>query len=901
MPVEGSEHGGLEARVARGVEWLVDASRRFAWTVTLAVLAATAGILVYTGENLGIHGDTESLFSPDLPFKQRERRYQEAFPVQYENIFIVVDATTPERAGEAASALAARLAASPEYFHDVYLPGGGEFFERHAFLYLDTEKLQDLADRLAEVQPYIAELARDGSLRGLASMMGRGARAVREGDIGGGQLTSIFDHMDQALRARLENRPYEVSWAEVLASTDFPGDARRRFLLAQPVLDHNDLQPAKGAILEVRRVATELGLGPASGVRVRITGDVALSYEEMEVVRGQAATSALGSIVLVALLLVHSLRSVRLFLATLLLLLVGLVWTAGFTTLAIGRLNLISASFAVIFIGLGVDFGVHLCLRYNELLTQMRSHAGALRGAARDVGSSIALAGTTTAIGFLAFVGTDFVGVAELGIISAGGLVISVLLTFTFLPALMSLRPRAADAPDRSLGGWSGERLSALPVRYPRGVRITALVLGIGAVLLLPQARFDNNPLNVRDPSSESVRTFNDLLETGGSSPWTLDAVAPDLPTAQKLALQLRALDVVERVVTVADYIPSDQDEKLDIIGDVNLFLAPQRGPDGAAAPASTDEQIAGLHGLEVEIGRLLAEGAPEELAPGAKRLRESLAVYVAKLGAGELPSSSLNQLEASMTGTLREQLRVLDAALTAGHVTLQNLPDALRERMIASDGRVRIQIFPREDVGDRKHLAAFVDGVREVAPDVAGSAAEILESGRTVVRSLRQALLGAVVAIIAVLLLMWRRIDDTALVMIPLFLAAALTVGTTVLLGIPFNFADVIVLPLLLGMGVDSGIHLIHRARTGGEHGGNILETSTARAVVYSNLTSIASFGTMGFASHMGLATLGQMLTLGVGYTMACNMIVLPALISLRSERRRTLDQDPQASIDEA
>ncbi len=899
--MSGSEHNGLEARVARGVEWLVDASRRFAWTVTLVVLAATAGILVYTGENLGIHGDTESLFSPDLPFKQRERRYQEAFPVQYENIFIVVDATTPERAGEVASALAARLAASPKFFHDVYLPGGGEFFERHAFLYLETEVLEDLADRLAEVQPYITELARDGSLRGLASMMGRGVRAVREKDIGGGQLTSIFEHMDHALRARLENRPYEVSWAEVLASADFPGDARRRFLLAQPVLDHNDLQPAKGAILEVRRVAKELRLGPESGVQVRITGDVALSYEEMEVVSGQAAMSALGSIVLVALLLVHSLRSVRLFLATLLLLLVGLVWTAGFTTLAIGHLNLISASFAVIFIGLGVDFGVHLCLRYNELLTLTRSHAGALRGAARDVGSSIALAGTTTAIGFLAFVGTDFVGVAELGIISAGGLVISVLLTFTFLPALMSLRPRRADAPDRSLAGWSGERLSALPVRYPRGVRITALALGVGAVLLLPQARFDNNPLNVRDPSSESVRTFNDLLETGGSSPWTLDTVAPDLPTAQATAERLRALDVVERVVTVADYIPSDQDEKLDIISDVNLFLAPQRGPDGAAAPVSSDEQIAALHDLEVETGRLLDEGAPKELAIVAKQLRESLSAYLVKLAAGELPSASLNQLEASMTGTLPEQLRILDAALNAGHVTLQNLPAALRERMVTSDGRVRIQIFPREDVGDPKHLAAFVDGVRAVAPDVAGSAAEILESGRTVVKSLQQALLGAVVAITAVLLLMWRRIDDTALVLIPLFLAAALTVGTTVLLGIPFNFADVIVLPLLLGMGVDSGIHLIHRARMAGEHAGNILETSTARAVVYSNLTSIASFGTMAFASHMGLATLGQMLTIGVTYTMACNMIVLPALISLRSERQRSLDQGPQASIDRA
>ncbi len=888
---ESPPHSWLEERVARGVAWLVGLSCRHAGSVTLGILAATAGILVYAGQNLGIHGDTESLFSPDLPFKQREHRYLEVFPAQNDNLFIVVDATTPERAGEAAAALAARMSAMPERFHDVYLPGGGEFFERHAFLYLKTEELEKLADQLAEVQPYVAELARDGSLRGLASMTARGVRAVREGDIGGERLASIFDHMDEAVRARLEGRHYELSWAEVFASTDFPGDPHRRFLLAQPVLERNDLQPGKRAILEIRRVAEELGLGPESGVSVRITGDVALSYEEMEVVRGQAASSAIGSIVLVALLLVHSLRSVRLFLATLLLLLVGLVWTAGFAAVAIGHLNLISSSFAVIFIGLGVDFGIHLCLRYNELLSQTRSHSHALRGAAYDVGTSIVLGGATTAIGFLAFIGTGFVGVAELGIISAGGLVVSVLLTFTLLPALMSLKPRPVDGVDRSEAGWSGATLSALPIRHPRLVRTAALALGVGSILLLPMARFDNNPLNVRDPSSESVRTFNDLLEKGGTSPWTLDGVAPDLATAEAIAERVRALDVVDRVVTVADYIPSDQDEKLDIIGDVRLFMAPTPGPGGLPAPATTQEQVDELEQLADEIAELVAVGAPPELAAPAQRLHESLGIFLARLASNQLPASSVGELETSLMGTLREQLRILDAALTAGHVTLQNLPGALRERMITADGRVRVQIFPRYDIGDRKRLAAFVDEVREVMPEVAGSAAEVLESGRAVVHSLRQALLGAVVAITFVLLLVWRRLDDTALVLIPLFLAAALTVATTVLLDIPFNFADVIVLPLLLGMGVDSCVHMIHRARFPIPHDHGVLGTSTARAVFYSALTSIFGFGTMGFASHAGLATLGQMLTLGVTYSMLCNMLVLPALISLRSERQRKLE----------
>jgi predicted RND superfamily exporter protein len=199
----------------------------------------------------------------------------------------------------------------------------------------------------------------------------------------------------------------------------------------------------------------------------------------------------------------------------------------------------------------------------------------------------------------------------------------------------------------------------------------------------------------------------------------------------------------------------------------------------------------------------------------------------------------------------------------------------------------VRVQIFPREDLMDHAALERFVDDVAAVAPEVVGSAVEMLESGRVVVRALRQALLSALVVIGLLLLVLWRRLDDAALVLIPLALAAAFTVAAAVLAGIPFNFADVIVLPLLLGIGVDSGIHLVHRARvTQGET--NLLATSTARAVVVSALTTIASFGTLGFATHLGLATLGRLLTLGVGFTIVCNLIVLPALIASPPFRQR-------------
>jgi hopanoid biosynthesis associated RND transporter like protein HpnN len=876
----------IEQAIGRWLARWVGVVQRNAVKVTAGMSLATLVILYYVVGNLGIHGDTESLFSQDLPFKRIERRYHEAFPMLYENMFVVVDAPTPERAGEAATALAARLEAEPRRFHRAYLPGGGEFFENHAFLYLETQELEDLADKLAIAQPYLAELSRDGTLRGLVSMMARGGRAVREGDVSGDQLHALFDRFLEALSARIEARPYHLSWAEVLAEGDFDLDSRRRFLFVQPVLEFDELQPAKRSILAVRRIANELGFTPESGVSVRITGDVALSFEEMEGLRTQAAAAGIASLVLVAIILLLGLRSIRMVLSTLATLIVGLVWTAGFTAAAIGHLNLISVCFAVLFIGLGVDFGIHVCIRYRELLASGLEHSVALQETASDVGSSIFLCAMTTAIGFFAFVPTDFVGVAELGLISGTGMFISLFCTLTLLPALLSLRPILVGDVTSAGVSWSNASLANLPLRHPRAIRGTALVMGIGAVMLLPQARFDNNPLNVRDPSSESVRTFNELLEKGASSPWSLNAIAPSLESARLLADRLAALAVVERVVTVSDYVPADQENKLGIIEDVAMFVAPPPGPDGVVPLPSLAEQVGALVDLSRELGRLQESGEQPELVASASRLRPVLDRYLRRLEDSPDPTREIEALQVSMLGTLTEQLRILDAALSAGHVTLEKLPDTILERMITADGRVRIQIFPRDDLNDHAALAAFVDGVKTIAPEVAGSASEILESGRSVVRALTQAMLSAFIVIALFLLILWRRIDDTALVLIPLLLASALTVATAVLADIPFNFADVIVLPLLLGIGVDSGIHLVHRVRVAAEGEANLLATSTARAVTYSALTTIASFGSLGLATHLGLATLGRLLTIGVFFTLVCNLIVLPALIRPRPDR---------------
>ncbi|MGH0033211.1 MAG: MMPL family transporter, partial [Myxococcota bacterium] len=758
---------GLEARLGGFLAaWVGGAIRRPSVTIVCMLLGAVAAGF-YAAGNLGLRGDTEALFSDDLPHKRAERVYYDAFPTQFENMFIVVDGVTPERAGEAAAQLAQRLAELPDDFRMVFLPGGGAFFEQNAFLYLDTEELSDLADQLAQAQPYLAELSRDGSIRGLASILARGARAVRDGDVEAERLSAMYERTAEALTARLARRDYHLSWAEVLASQEFEGDPKRRVLLVQPALQTADLQPARRSIETLRREIRALDLGPATGVRVRVTGDVALSYEEMGVVKSQATLAGVGSLVCVGVILFAGLRQARLVFAVLLNLIVGLVYTAGFTALAVGHFNMISVAFAVLFIGLGVDFGIHLCVRYRELLGEGEDHVSSLRESARDVGSSLVLCAVTTSIGFFAFVPTEFIGVAELGLISGAGMLISLFCTLTLLPALMSLPPTPRAGAVVHGTRWDGTWIE-LPVRYPRAVRGVALLLGLVSVFLLPRARFDNNPLNVRDPASESVETLAELLERGATSPWSLNSLAPDVETANALAERLRALPNVERVVTLTDFVPSDQGEKLDIIEEVALFLGPVAEPGGALPEPSVEERVEALRHLEHELGKIDPQALPPDFAATVDLLRSRLSQYLATVEGAPSAGDSLDALEESLLGSLPEQLRILNAALGAGRVTLENLPDALISQMVGDEGQVRIQTFPKADLSDHRALAAFVDAVREIDPGAAGSAGEIVGSGRAVVASLQQAMLSALLAVAVVVFLIWRRLTDTALVLVP-------------------------------------------------------------------------------------------------------------------------------------
>jgi len=878
-----------------GTRWLcawVEFVRKHAILTIAACTLVTLFSIWFAAGSLGLDSNTIRLFPEHLAARRNHDAFVALFPDLENAVLVVIDADTPELARDASVRLAERLSGDTAHFEDVYLPAGGAFFERHALLYRSVDELDRFGDQLARVQPVVAALERDGSIANVASLVERGLRELGPESADEALWSDILDRIGQASVEVYEEHPLAVSWEEVIVRGSALAVTTRRVIVVHPVLDFAQALPAAAPLAAIRAAAAELEIVPERRLRMRITGNPALTHEETQSIAWDIGVAGLFCLLIVCGILAVALRSLRLVAAAVLTLLTGLVWTAAFAGAAVGDLNVISVAAGVLFLGLGVDFGIHFCMRYAELLQRGGDHARALREATSSVGGSLVLCTITTSIGFFAFLPTDYRGVAELGLITGVGLVLILILTLTLLPALLTsaLRVDPARLGDRSLRFRTPpfRITAAFLARHPRAIQGVSLAAAIGALLLLPGTRFDANIVDMRDPSTESVQTFNDLLaDAGASSPWYANSVVASLEEADVLKQQLAALDVVERTISLSDYVPEDQEEKLEILADIAFLMdVPAGGADDVVPQLDPAAQVEALRRLHAFIGEFGGYGEDSPLRASVLDLEQKLTALLARADREPDPGPALAELESILLASLPAQLERLHQSLATPGVTHADLPERLVARLMAPDGRARIQAFPRESLRDEAAFSRFVDGVLAVDPDATGVAVNLVAFSRTTKEAFRQALAGAVLVIAAILWILWRKPREVGVVLAPLFLAALLTGATMVLLGVPLNFFNVVVIPLILGAGVDSGIHLVERARDDAVGADGLLETTTARAVFFSALTTITSFGSLALSSHVGLAGLGTLLTAGMLLTLLCNLVVLPSLLA-RGQRR--------------
>ncbi len=832
--------------------------QKYAWIFLLFALVFTVSNVIYIKDNLGINTDTGNMLSETLDWRKNNIQFKKFFPQFSDNIAIVIESETPDQTQDGTIALTQQLEKQKHLFPSIFQIKNSDFFRQNSLLYLDTEELEELADNLAAVQPFLAKLQQDQNIRGLFSVL---TQALEEQDEEV-DLDRILAAINQTVLAHLQNKQQRMSWHELMSGREVTMDDRRAVITVQPTLDYSKLLPGEPAIDALRSITNEIQLQENYGVNVRLTGGVALSYEELDSVARGAKTGGLIALFAVAIILIVGLQSLSLVIATLVTLIIGLIWTAAFATVAIGELNMISVAFMVLYIGLGVDFAIHLCLRYREQRQDMEQDF-AVRESGKHIGASLLLCAFTTAIGFYAFLPTAYSGVAELGLISGTGMFISLILSLTILPALLTLLPYKPRTKSKNHSNMFSS-LQKFPFTHAKMITMIVLIIGLCSLIMLPKIKFDHNPVHLMDPETESVQTYKDLLAESSRSPLSINLVETEI---DELPAQLEALDSVDEVITINSFIPNDQEEKLAIIEDLALVMSLDEKQEQKLI---SDQER--LHAI-TNFAKVLKIEQPDQKF---NQTLEKLLKY---------HRINLFTLEQNLIASLPGRIRSLEESLNAEEVSKSSLPVDLHERW-QSNNYYRIEVFPKNDLNDNQALETFVNDVRKIAPDATGTPIINLEASNAVVKAFQQAF---ALAIFVITVLLWILLDkktDSFLILITLTLAGLLTCAVSVLLGIQFNFANIIALPLLLGIGVDSAIHILHRYRTALPESGLLLNTSTARAVLFSALTTACSFGNLAISPHQGTASMGVLLTIGLTLTLILTLIVLPALLTLTDKK---------------
>ncbi|WP_425408926.1 MMPL family transporter [Hyphococcus sp.] len=845
--------------------WAEGARRAGApFAVSIVFLAILAG--AYAATHLKVNTDTSAMLDPALPFQQRAGELRDAFPQMKEDVIVVIRAPSLDEADAYATALRGALHESDD-FTSVFAPAQEPFFRENGLLYLSESDLESRLTQMSKASGLIETLIKSPTVGTLFTTMAENDALAAQSDLGQDTLQSLYAELTEVTDATLNGERRPFSWMGAIDAEMSEKDAHTRLLYATPVLDYARLQPAKGAVNALRTQTERMNAQFGGRVETYITGDPALRLEELEAVTTGIGYSFLLSFILVTVLLLFCYRSVAMAGLTLVGLIITLTLTSAFAAAFMGELNLVSVAFTVLLVGLGLDFAIHLFLHVQERRAAGQDNATALKGALHEVGPALALAGPTTALAFLSFVPTKFDGIAQLGVIAAVGVLVALFVTITFGPASLAFfkgRPRQTSSGQiRKL--FDGISKISGPVA------LATIVLGVLALALMPQVRFDADQMSLRNPDAPSVQGFNLLFEDPQTLPYRLSRLVESREEAVETAKRASALDTVAAVRSLPDFVPDAQDEKLELIdfGAGTLAFSLEAQPNSTEGPSAA----AGIEALHARLDEAYSEG------PGAE-----LAALLSDIDVND--EARLALLQENIFAYWPQLVSLLRAQMNADYIELDSLPDALRARYLSEDGKWRVDIMPKADVRDFRALDAFVDDVEAEISGLAGGAYQARKAGETISNAMLQATAIAFGVIAIFLLILVRRPRTVLLMLFPLALAAVLTAATGVLLNIPFNYANVIVLPLLIGIGVDSGIHLVMRQRQI-EAGEGIYGTSTPRAVLFAALTTVASFGSLMLSPHRGTASMGELLSIAILFTLICTLIVLPAAFHYGDKKR--------------
>ena len=910
------------SRLPRMPQFLAALAIRRPWTLVIAAGLAAMLSLWVTATRLEFRFGHTDLVSASDRYRQLDERDRLEFEEVPGRVVVVVRASDPEQAKAFAAALAAKWADDPKIervLHRIDLAP----LKAKALWYLSPADLAALHERLAAHQERFVALAGASTLDDLLGRLNREVTSALIGRVFTGfldddekeqqappDLTLVLSLLREMNRWLDGARTYQSPWMAALGGTTplpspdgflWSDDQRLLFVLADPRRDTTEFNRFATAVEGIRADIRDLQRSHP-GIEVGLTGRAVIEADEMAVAQRDMALATIVAVLGVAALFVAFFRGlVRPALATITLIL-GVCWSLGVTTLTIGHLNILTIVFMPMLVGLG-DHSIHFIARFEEERRAGRSLREALERTLAGTGMGIVAATGTTALAFAMLLLTGFKGLMELGVISASGILLTAGATLTVLPALLVLGERWRPAPERQPASRARTAAPGWLLRHPRVTLAASGLLVALSLVGLRGVRFDFSLLQLQT-QTEAIVWAQRVAEHTKRSVLFDELVASSLEEVRAKVAALQALPSVAEVDSIVSVLPDSPAQKRDLIRELRPLVGTLPVP--VANPGVVD-----LPALRAALERIrfkMVEGDATGLSPAEERSRrernEARDLIDTALGTtGRMEAAAareaLARFQSELFRDLAETLRTLKQQPDAGPVSIEDLPPEIRARYVGRSGQYRLFVYPAENVWEFGPLTRFVSDVQSVDPDARGTTTTTFEYLRVLKEGYTRAALYAVIAVAVLALLVFRGVVPGLLALVPLTLGAVWTLGLMGWMGVPLNAANLLLLPLMVGIGIDNGVYLVHRFREtpDGADEPRPLAPSAAKAITLASLTNIVGFGSLMLSSHRGIFSLGLVVAVGVVCLWLASVTTLPSLLALLGRSRRA-DRAPRETL---
>jgi hopanoid biosynthesis associated RND transporter like protein HpnN len=852
-------------------------------------------------------------------------KFREEFPGEDE-LAVVVQGDDMERNRQFVERLAARLEPETNLFTDVFYKGDLASLGRKALLFMPEEDLKQLQQTLKDYGPFVQEFTEATNLDTLFGLVNKQFRTAKQEENAQNNalinaipaLQRIVDQASDSL-----SRPGTPVSPGITALFGKGEEAERRMYIT---FAHGQIylvtaRPRAPAVVAqaVKRMRelmrqTEIEV---PGLNAGLTGEPVLDYDEMQQATRDSIMASVVTLAVCSLIFIYAYRETGRPLKAVACLIIGMGYTMAFTFLVVGHLNILTVTFAPMLIGLAIDFGIHLITRYEEEMRHGRTPVQAEARAMVFTGQGIITGALTTAMAFLAMGLTDFKGIREMGIISGGGLVLCLIPMMTLLPVLLMKGPQHEIDHERGMEVAIRARIENFWLQRPVLVVVVTLLSCAAAALQFKRVYFDYNLLHMQSRGLAAV-VYEKKLLFSGQSVLSAAVVAENLQEAREIEEKVKALPTVasvdgnDRGEPVFALLTGDQTGKLQLVNAIKnkvsdfhfaeadedqLRLQEPNSADSVqrAVKLEAAENQVRLHDLSATLYGTMgylgqAADAVEKDRPALAKQLLSLRLAVSDfrvkmLSDGQLIPQRLGKFQQALFDDIRHTFETIKNQDTSSGLKPADLPPALHNHFIGRTRQYKVEVFPKYDIWQHDNQSNFIAELRQaLGPNgdkkVTGTPVQLYEYTTLLKESYQQAALYALAAIAFMVFLHFRSITCVILSLLPVAIGSTWTAGLMGLFGLPFNPANIMTLPLVIGIGVTNGIQILNRVAE--EQHPRILAKSTGKAVLVSGLTALTGFGSLTLAKHQGIQSLGLVMAIGIAACMIAGLTFLPAVLNI-------------------